>query len=82
MHNQWAAPENFGAPNITPIPNNNSQMTFFSPDISARFARSGFMLLALSVVVVALSSCRTSEGFGRDLQKLGTKIENEAIIRQ
>ncbi len=40
------------------------------------------MLLALSVVVVALSSCRTSEGFGRDLQKLGTKIENEAIIRQ
>lgn len=25
-----------------------------------------------------LSSCRTTEGFGQDLQKVGNKIENEA----
>lgn len=25
-----------------------------------------------------LSSCRTTEGFGQDVQKVGNKIENEA----
>ncbi|RYD31364.1 MAG: entericidin A/B family lipoprotein [Verrucomicrobiaceae bacterium] len=28
-----------------------------------------------------LSSCRTTEGFGQDLQKVGNKIENEAYKR-
>lgn len=35
-------------------------------------------LLALAVVVMAVSSCRTTEGLGRDMQHLGNKIEQSA----
>lgn len=41
-------------------------------------SRSIFALIALSIAATILSSCRTTEGFGRDLQKVGNKIENEA----
>lgn len=38
-------------------------------------------MLALSVIGTLVTSCRTTEGFGRDLQKVGSKIENEAEKR-
>lgn len=38
-------------------------------------------VLALAIAATVLSSCRTTEGFGEDLQKLGNKIENEAERR-
>lgn len=38
-------------------------------------------LIALSVLAGVLSSCRTTEGFGQDLQKVGNKIEREAERR-
>jgi predicted small secreted protein len=34
--------------------------------------------LALATGSAAISSCRTTEGFGRDVQKVGNKIANEA----
>ena len=45
------------------------------------FSKSAFTLLALAAAAVVLNSCRTTEGFGRDLQKVGNKIENEASRR-
>jgi predicted small secreted protein len=45
-------------------------------------ARLFVRLAALAVAAMAFSSCRTSEGFGQDLQHLGNKIENEAERRQ
>lgn len=35
-------------------------------------------IIALTVMSVLLGSCRTTRGFGRDLQHLGSKIEHEA----
>ncbi|MDB6071689.1 MAG: hypothetical protein JWL81_2860 [Verrucomicrobiales bacterium] len=43
--------------------------------------RSVFAMIALSIAATILSSCRTTEGFGRDLQKVGNKIESEAEKR-
>ena len=40
--------------------------------------RSCCCLLALAFAAMAVSSCRTTEGFGRDMQHLGNKIENSA----
>ncbi|MCB1100118.1 MAG: hypothetical protein R3F19_14290 [Verrucomicrobiales bacterium] len=38
-----------------------------------------FVALALCTIAGGgLSSCSTTKGFGRDLQKLGTEIEQEA----
>ncbi len=48
----------------------------------SRSARLFIRLAALCVAAMAFSSCRTSEGFGQDLQHLGNKIENEAERRQ
>ena len=48
---------------------------------ASQFGKSAFTLLALAAAAVILSSCRTTEGFGRDLQKVGNKIENEASRR-
>jgi hypothetical protein len=41
-------------------------------------SRTAFALIALAAATVVVSSCRTTEGFGRDLQKVGHKITNEA----
>ncbi len=41
------------------------------------FRKAAAAILLVSVTVL-FSSCRTTEGFGQDLQKLGNKIENEA----
>lgn len=38
-------------------------------------------MIALAIAAGILSSCRTTEGFGRDLQKVGNKIESEAEKR-
>ena len=46
-----------------------------------QIGKSAFTLLALAIAGVVLSSCRTTEGFGRDRQKVGNKIENEASRR-
>ncbi|MGK0188568.1 MAG: putative small secreted protein [Verrucomicrobiales bacterium] len=35
-------------------------------------------VLGASLITGGLSSCSTTEGFGRDLQKLGSGIEEEA----
>lgn len=35
----------------------------------------------MAIIGTLISSCRTTEGFGRDLQKVGAKIENEAEKR-
>lgn len=48
------------------------------PLIHTRSVRPLFRLLALAVVVMAVSSCRTTEGLGRDMQHLGNKIEQSA----
>ena len=41
-------------------------------------SRTTLALVALAATAVFGSSCRTTEGFGRDLQKVGHKITNEA----
>jgi entericidin A len=35
-------------------------------------------LFALSCIVFILSACNTMEGFGKDVQKVGTKVEGAA----
>jgi predicted small secreted protein len=35
-------------------------------------------LLIMLAVVFALSACNTMQGFGRDVEKLGSKIEEKA----
>ena len=35
-------------------------------------------LFALSCIVFFLSACNTMEGFGKDVQKVGTKVEGAA----
>jgi predicted small secreted protein len=37
---------------------------------------------AAILAAITLSSCSTSKGFGRDLQKLGSEIEQEANEHQ
>lgn len=47
-----------------------------------RRIRPALLFLALSIAGSALfSSCRTTKGFGEDLQKVGSKIEYEAAKR-
>ena len=41
-------------------------------------SRTTLALIALAAAIVFGSSGRTPEGFGRDLQKVGNKISNEA----
>ncbi|MES2466770.1 MAG: entericidin A/B family lipoprotein [Verrucomicrobiota bacterium] len=48
------------------------------PTTRSSSLRSRFGLLALALSAIAVSSCRTTEGFGRDMQHLGNKIENSA----
>ncbi|MFT5470096.1 MAG: putative small secreted protein [Verrucomicrobiales bacterium] len=36
------------------------------------------VLASIAVAMGTLTSCSTTEGFGRDLQKLGSEIEQEA----
>ncbi len=50
-------------------------MKFSAPPSSGRNI---FALLALVAAAFFMSSCRTTEGLGQDIQKLGNKIENEA----
>lgn len=40
--------------------------------------RRTLLLLAASLVVVSVSSCRTFRGFGRDVQHVGSHIERAA----
>lgn len=54
------------------------QYTFMKPTSRSFSLRSRFGLLALALSALAVSSCRTTEGFGRDMQHLGNKIENSA----
>jgi predicted small secreted protein len=41
-------------------------------------SRTAFALIALATATVVVSSCHTTGGFGRDLQKVGHKITHEA----
>lgn len=36
------------------------------------------LLTVLATMAAAFTGCRTTEGFGEDLQKLGRKIENKS----
>ena len=51
------------------------------PTPASHPARPVFSAILLAAVAVVFSSCRTTEGFGRDLQKVGNKIESEAAVR-
>lgn len=35
-------------------------------------------IIATALLAIMLSSCRTMQGFGRDVQHVGSKIEHEA----
>lgn len=59
----------------------NTTIYLMKPSHFPPFSKSAFTLLALAAAAVVLNSCRTTEGFGRDLQKVGNKIENEASRR-
>ena len=48
------------------------------PTTRSSSLRSRIGLLALALSAIAVSSCRTTEGLGRDMQHLGNKIENSA----
>jgi predicted small secreted protein len=39
-------------------------------------------LAALVTLMFALAACSTMQGFGEDLQKLGSKIENKAASKK
>ena len=52
--------------------------TAMKPTTRPHSLRSCCCLLALAFAAMAVSSCRTTEGFGRDMQHLGNKIENSA----
>lgn len=56
-------------------------MKISSPRSFINSSRACIAWLTLAAAAVVLSSCRTTEGFGRDLQKVGNKIENEAYRR-
>ena len=43
-----------------------------------RFRLVVLAVLSAAAASVALTSCATTKGFGRDLQKLGSEIEEEA----
>ena len=48
------------------------------PTTRSSSLRSRLGLLALALAALGISACRTTEGFGRDMQHLGNKIENSA----
>jgi predicted small secreted protein len=48
------------------------------PTTRSSSLRPRFGLLGLALAAVAVSSCRTTEGLGRDMQHLGNKIEHSA----
>lgn len=37
-----------------------------------------FLMISSVLVCGGFSSCRTAQGFGQDVKKVGSKIENEA----
>lgn len=67
-------------PPLNPLPTNQNH-TPPMKDTRASLLRSITMLTGSLLACGWLSSCRTTEGFGQDLQKVGSKIENEAYKR-
>lgn len=48
------------------------------PAATNRFLVLGFAALATGAFALSATSCATSKGFGRDVQKVGDKIETAA----
>jgi predicted small secreted protein len=42
------------------------------------FKTTTLLLLTATVIAIATAGCNTSKGFGRDVEKLGDKIQDKA----
>ncbi|CAG1002833.1 hypothetical protein PHYC_03023 [Phycisphaerales bacterium] len=50
--------------------------------IAKRVLVSAAIVAAFALTAAGLQACETSKGFGKDMQKLGDKIENKAEEEQ
>ena len=52
----------------------------YLPPMSSSIGRFTILCLALAITLVALatSGCQTSKGFGKDVEKLGDKIQEKS----
>lgn len=46
--------------------------------MNSPFKRLALLLLAATAIILATSACQTSKGFGKDVEKLGDKIQEKA----
>jgi predicted small secreted protein len=46
--------------------------------MNSSLKRLALLLLTLTVIAFATSGCQTSKGFGKDVEKLGDKIQDKA----
>lgn len=52
----------------------------YAPEMNSSFQRLSLLCLILTIALVGLatSGCQTSKGFGKDVEKLGDKIQEKA----
>lgn len=52
----------------------------YAPEMNSSFQRLALLCLVLTIALIGLatSGCQTSKGFGRDVEKLGDKIQEKA----
>lgn len=52
----------------------------YAPEMNSSFQRLCLLCLVLTIALIGLatSGCQTSKGFGRDVEKLGDKIQEKA----
>jgi entericidin B len=55
-----------------------SKVICTQPSTANRFLILGFAFLATGAFALSATSCATTKGFGRDVEKVGNKIENAA----
>lgn len=53
---------------------------WYAPEMNSSFQRLSLLCLILTIALVGLatSGCQTSKGFGKDVEKLGDKIQEKA----
>ena len=50
----------------------------YSPPMNITFKRFVLLLLTAGAIAFASTGCQTSKGFGKDVEKLGDKIQDKA----